>query len=301
MADSHQPILSGSDYLALPDSATPWVIEDLLPVGGGLLLYGDPKVGKSYAALQLASALSSGASAWLGFAIPQAVPVVYVQLDTPRSLWKVRVQQLAASGHPVRHVHQADRLTLQTFPFDILNPDHFRLLSLALQPIQPGVVVIDTIREAHSAEENDSTAMQKVVSHLEAAVKPAALVYVAHARKSNPEHGYDIMGDARGSNYLVGKVDGIARFSHSSMRCVSRTIEEHTVKITREDDGFWSLAEDPFKGIAEQVLQDHPNLSTREHARILAAHPNVKKNEEACRAYLRRLKSIVPGARPSRG
>lgn len=280
-------IVSGTEYLALPRSPETWLIEGLLPVSGGMLLFGDPKVGKSYAALQLACCLTSGVD-WLGFAIPTPLKVVYVQLDTPRSLWADRVSKLAEAGHPVEGVHYADRETLGTWPFDIMNPDHFRLLTLSLAEIAPGAVILDTLRESHRADENDSTEMQTVVAQLEAAVKPAALILISHARKANPEHGYDLMNDNRGSNYIVGKMDAICRFSHSSMRCTSRTIEEASTKLDRHDDGTWTLAEDPFKSLAELVIQEcDPGTPVREMARILKKR--TEKSEAACRAYLRRL------------
>jgi RecA-family ATPase len=281
-------IVSGEDYLKLPRAPETWLVENLLPTGGAMLLFGDPKVGKSYAALQLACCLTSGVD-WLGFAVPRACKVVYVQLDTPRSLWAKRVEELAASGHPVEGVHFADRETLNTFPFDILNQEHFNRLTDALHELKPGAIILDTIRESHSGDENDSTAMQEVVARLDAAVKPASLILISHARKSNPEYGYDLMNDNRGSNYIVGRMDAICRFSKSSMRATSRTMEEHSQKLERQDDGTWLVAEDPFKSLAEMTVQNNPGASLRELARLL--HEKCPaKSEDACRAFFRRSK-----------
>jgi len=265
-----------------------------------MLLYGDPKVGKSYAALQLACNLATGTD-WLGYNCPESVAVVYVQLDTPRSLWADRVTTLRANGWPTSQVMFADRETLDTWPFDILNPNHFAKLATELRtlkgfsdegqpyPIEAGAVIIDTIRESHSGDENDSTAMQAVIAHLTAAVKPAALILVSHAKKQNPEYGYDLMNDNRGSSYVVGRMDAICRFSHTSIRCSSRSMEEHSTKIERNDDGTWSLAQDTFKSEAKMLLDLHPDKPLRELARILKEKSN--RGEEACRGVLRRLQS----------
>ena len=231
-------IVLGDAYLELPRSAETWLIENLMPVGGSMLIYGNPKTGKSFAALQLACCVTSGVE-WLGFDVPQPTRVVYVQLDTPRTLWARNVENLRSSGHPVEGVHFADRETLQTFPFDILRDDHQLLLAQSLAEVKPGIVVIDTIREFHSGDENDSTDMQVAIARLEAAVKPAGMIFVAHARKSNPEVGLDIMNDNRGSNYLVGRMDAIVRFSKASMRVAGRSIEEHSIKLVRQPDYTW--------------------------------------------------------------
>ncbi len=285
-AISSGAIVTGSEYLKLPRSPETFLIDQLLPVGGSMLIFGDPKVGKSYAALQLACCMTSGVE-WLGFEIPQAIRVVYVQLDTPRSLWADRVQQLASAGHPVEGIHYADRETLNTHPFNILEDSHYKLLQESLAALQPGAVIIDTLRESHGGDENDSTEMQQVVSRLDSAVKPAAMILISHARKSDPERGYDLMNDNRGSNYIVGRMDAICRFSHSSMRATSRTMEEHSTKLERQDDGTWLLTNDLIAAQAQMVVKQNPGASIREMARLL--HQQCSdKSELACRAYLRR-------------
>ena len=291
-------ILSGDDYRALPRSPETWIVEGLLPSGGSMLLFGDPKVGKSYAALQLACCLVRGVD-WLGFRVPATCPTVYIQLDTSRTLWASRLDELAAEGHPIESIHFADRETLNTFPFNILDPEHFKLLSLELQAISPGVVIVDTLRESHRGDENDSTDMQDVIAHLDAAVKPAALVLISHARKTSPETGYNLINDNRGSNYVVGRMDAIVRFSEKSMRVSSRTLEEHSINLVRHDDGTWMLGHDDMQVAAMRLLEG-PKRPLRELAKDLAEI--TKKSPTACRAYLRRMqKRLEPRVVSSRG
>jgi RecA-family ATPase len=260
-----------------------------------MLLYGDAKVGKSYAALQMACCLVRGQE-WLGFPVPTPIPVVYVQLDTPRSLWADRVQSLRDAGHPVEGVHFADRETLNTHPFSIRNPEHFKMFSIALDQIKPGAVIVDTLREATTgADENDSTEMQEVVAQLEAAIKPSAMIFIHHARKPSNDPGahLNLLADGRGSNYIVGRMDCICRFSHKSMRVTSRTMEEHSIKIDRLDDGTWEVAEDPIERAAEAVLLENPGASTRQLARLLSE--KVDKSESSCRAWFRRFHARKAG------
>jgi RecA-family ATPase len=201
-------IVSGQDYLKLPSSPATWLVEPLLPSSGAMLLYGDAKVGKSFAALQLANAIQSGQS-WLGFPTRKG-NVVYIQLDTPR---------------------MADRETLDAWPFDILDPEHLITLRDELQALKPDFVIIDTLRESHSADENDSTEMQEAIAALVAATKPAALCLISHARKPSQESDYSLMADNRGSNYVVGRMDAIVRFTSKSARVSGRSIEEHSISL----------------------------------------------------------------------
>lgn len=280
-------ILSGAEYLALPRESETWLLKYLLPVGGAMTLYGDPKIGKSYAAIQLALALTGAETHWMEFPVVTVGAVVYVQLDTPRSLWASRLEQLQATGEPIGQLHLADRETLNTWPFDILLPSHFELLLEAVKQIAPIAVVIDTVREAHSGDENDSTTMRNVIAALVAATQPAALILISHARKPNGDYPPDLMTDQRGSSYVVGRMDAIVRFTKKRLYYSGRAIEEGSMKISRQDSGFWEVDNSEWMIHVKAVLADPSLTSLRQRAASLATHTG--KGEEACRSALRRL------------
>ena len=281
------PILVANDYLGLPRAPETWLLRPLLPAGGAMLLYGDPKVGKSFAAIQLALTLTGAlADNWLGFQLAQSGKVVYVQLDTPRSLWAERLETLKRAGLPIETLHLADRETLQAWPFDILRDDHAAMLQEALARIEPIVVIIDTVRESHSGDEIDSTIMQHVVARLTAAIQPAAMILIAHSRKQT-ESGYSLIDDPRGSSYVAGKMDAIARMTKKGLHYTGRAIEEGHIKIDRDDHGFWLVVSDDFEAHIGVILHDPALKSLRARARVLAQRSG--KSEEAARSYLRRL------------
>lgn len=280
-------ILSAEDYLSIPRGEN-WLIKSLLPAGGAMLLYGDPKVGKSYAAIQLALALSGAQDDWFGFPVVRPGPVVYVQLDTPASLWAERLTDLRTAGHPIDLLYLADRETLKTWPFDILRPDHEQLLTESLRPLKPSAVIIDTLKESNSAEENSNTEMQVVIAKLTAATQPAALILVAHAKKPAQDSQPDLTNDNRGAGYVVGKMDAIVRFSKKGIYYTGRAIEEGAIKLDRSDDGFWepSQAEAALEESIRSVLEDPTLTSLRERSRVLSCYTG--RSEEACRSILRR-------------
>ena len=255
-----------------------------------MLLYGDPKVGKSYAALQLALALTgSGPSEWLGFPTVRTGPVVYVQLDTPRSLWAERLEALTRAGHPVEsdHFYLADRETLETWPFDILNESHFHLLHQAVAAINPIAVIIDTLKESNSAEENSNTEMTKAINRLIAATQPAALVIVSHAKKPSFDTTPDTINDNRGGSATAGKMDAICRMTKRGLYYVGRSIEEGSIKLDRQDDGFWAIQGDGgLSQVVDEILADTGLTSIRAKATELSTRTGMKL--EAARSLLRR-------------
>lgn len=255
-----------------------------------MLLYGDPKVGKSYAALQLAGALSSGTN-WLGFPCRQG-KVVYLQLDTPRNVWQSRIKDLLLKGALCELPLFADRESLEKWPFNICNPEHLIMLREELQALGPDLVIFDTLRESHSADENDSTEMQQAVAALVAATQPAAICLISHARKPSQDDGFSLMNDNRGSSYVVGRMDAIVRFTPKTARVSGRSIEEHSLDLEREDSGFWSVHSGEGDIQSLSVLLDESHSSLRDAARTLASR--IGKSESSCRGTLRRYLTSHP-------
>jgi RecA-family ATPase len=298
-----QRILSGVDYLSQPSGPDTWLIKPLLPTSGAMLIYADPKAGKSYLALQLAQAIESGSS-WLGFPC-RAGSVVYIQLDTPRNVWQDRIKTLVQAGSMTQLPSFADRESLNTWPFNILQPDHLIMLREALKSVTrvnmstgedslapPDLVIIDTLRESHQGDENDSTEMQEVVAALVAATQPAALLLISHSRKPSQDGDFSLMNDSRGSSYVVGRMDAIVRLTPKSARIAGRSIEEHSIELERLDSGFWDVPSGENDTIMTALLLDPTIPSLRQKAKILAAR--IGKSESACRGMLRRFATSRP-------
>lgn len=249
-----------------------------------MIIYGDPKVGKSFAALQLADAVQNGTS-WLGFPCRKG-KVVYLQLDTPRNVWQTRVRSLAEIGAMSNLPTFADRETLNAWPFDILNPEHLIMLREELQAAKADLVIFDTLRESHSADENDSTEMQAAIAAIVAATQGAAIALISHSRKPNQDGAYNLMNDNRGSSYVVGRMDAIVRFTPKTVRISSRSIEEHTIETERLDNGFWEAINVEQDRQIDSLLADAQFTSVRAKAKVLSLANG--KSESACRALLRR-------------
>lgn len=244
----------------------------------------------SYLAIQLALALSGAEHEWLGFPVSKPGPVVYIQLDTPGSLWSYRLSELEKSGHPIKVLHLADRETLDFYPFDILQPTHVAYLRSIIEPIHPTAVIIDTIRESHSGDEDKSTTMRNVIANLVGATHPAALILISHARKPNQDMDRDLMADQRGSSYVVGRMDAIMRLTKRSLYYAGRSIEEGSIKLQRQENGLWLVEPDDSGPALQAVLADSTLTTMRSKARALA--PTIKKSEEAAMSMIRRATAL---------
>lgn len=279
------------EYLKLPRSPDTWLVKSLIPVGGAALLYGQEKSGKSAIAIQLAAAISGGSKEWMGFPIGLTGPVLYLQLDNPRSTWADRFEKLTTWGLKyTRNLFLADRESIENFPFDILQPVHKDYLKLLVAMRKPVAVFVDTLREVSTGDENDSTVSRNVIANLTDAVGTAALIVVSHARKPQPDTDKDLMADHRGSSYITGRMDAILRMAHNRLYFGGRSIEQGNMKLIRTviDDGcivFEPIVEEASI-IMQKILQDADFPSLRAKSEAIA--PLLKISNEAAMSRLRR-------------
>lgn len=251
----------------------------------------------TYLALQLAFALAEGKE-WIGFKVNRPARVAYVQLDTPPVFWRAtpstRVKKgkylcLAKEhGHQVDQVYFADRDTLGRYPFYITEPEAAAALKDFLTPIQPDVVFIDTLREAHKGDENSSQDMQATISGLVAVTAPAAIVLVHHSKKPSPDLPANARNDMRGG-YSAGRMDTVFQLTPHTLSIFGRAVEDEKIRVTRrESDLMFDLKVDASRAAAERLVEDNPDAPTRELAKLLSEETG--KGEEAARAAIRRVR-----------
>jgi RecA-family ATPase len=215
--------VNGSNYLALPRNTQKWLVDKLIPSGGLVNLYGKPKTHKSFCALHMAAAISNPlVDKWEGFAVHLHGPVLYLQIDTPRTAWGDRMLKLVKLGSDFENVWFADMQMVPSYPFNCLDPASLKWLAEEVARLKPVLVVVDTIREAHNGDENDSTVMRNVMSQLVSCVLPiqAAMLFLSHQKKDSAftrAGGDDLMDDARGSSYVSGRMDNIIRLTETRL------------------------------------------------------------------------------------
>jgi hypothetical protein len=285
-----------SEYLNLPRDRETWLLKPLVPISGTCLIYAPPKVGKSSACIQLAEALSQGGN-WMGFPVGKVGRVLYLQLDTPRSTWALRFEDGRKYGLKFDdgRVFLADRETLGLHPFDILQPKHFLRFNELVKGLDPIAVIVDTLRKAHTGEENSSTVMSNVINNLVGATYPAALILVSHSRKPSPDQDKDVLADARGSNSIVADMDAVVRMTKRRLYYTGRTIEEGHIKISAKAfDNLlvWEVESDEEDQALMGVLANPELQSIRAKADVYA--PIVKISLEAAKSRIRRVRDLHP-------
>lgn len=272
--------LSTPEYLDLPRNPESWIVEDILPTSGLLNIYGKPKSHKSFFALQIAQAIGDPKIPdILGFPIHQHGTVAYLQVDTPRGLWADRILRWFPNNQGIL---MADS-QIVPYPFNILGSG-FKWLREAVDQAKPSVVILDTLREIHVGDENDSAHMQLVVNSLVAATMPSACILLSHSRKNMAEGGLDIMAENRGSGYVAGRCDAVAYLGKEKLHFQSRSAALESIEIIRTP---LIQAKDPISLAAKRLVKGASQEAESELTRhLMGMFPSL--SFDAARGRIRR-------------
>lgn len=168
--------------------------------------------GKSYTALQIAIQIASGVDTIGWKQCLRKGRVAYLAAEDPESALHFRLHELGKMLNPQNRKDVADQLTIYPLVgekdrINLLDPaTEHGLLDLAKEH---RLIILDTLRRFHVANENDSGDMAKVVSSMEyvAAQTGSSVLFLHHSSKSSAMGGtVDEQQSSRGSSVLVDNV-----------------------------------------------------------------------------------------------
>lgn len=289
----HMAFLNGPNYLALPRPDNVWVVQDFIPLGGSANLYGEPKAGKSFIALQLGIAVASGQPDWLGFPIHNHGPVLFLQMDTARNLWMAQyIEAAQADGQDISNIYFTDRDDPEVpYPFDMRRLGG-EWLKREVDKLKPVLVIVDVWREIFEGDENSSEVCAQVWAALTNACRGSSLLILSHEVKGGTTSDgkaieTPLRKGARGSTFVAGKVDGIAKLKlDGKFHYVSRSAQEAKIQLTRKPNGFWELDNTSVDAMTRRVVSDMAGKSQLQMARELASLTGL--SVEASRSKIRR-------------
>ena len=219
----HRTLIRAETFFSTPPSKLEWSVRNLIEQGTFVVLGGEPKTSKTWAALEICLSVASGTDCFNHFEFstfrnPKSV-FMFLLEDNEDNV-QARLTALgAAKGmsvddlmklplwlrcrKPLSIAEQADEI------IDVVN-QHWR--KEQPYPVQPnGLILIDPLRNAHSEDENDSTRMKAV---FEACLRirnaTGYTLLINHHFKKLKSSEQESPGNAmRGTSSLYGAVDGI--------------------------------------------------------------------------------------------
>lgn len=256
------PAYSITEYESLPSPDTIWVWDGIIPTSGAALLFGNPKLGKSFLSLKLCEAVADPEIAsYLGLPINEHGPALYIQLDTPRNLWKSGYLTAVKSQRAKDNIYIIDKeLPDRPNPFDIRTREAQLWIRGEVDRIKPVLTVVDTMRRMHRGDENDPTEASLVYDTIINCTQPSATLLLTHKKKQ--QHGDDSLGTARGSTAFAGAVDAIINMTKTALHIEARSDVEEQIDIFQQDDGTWSInsRDEEIRDFISSLPQSGPKM-----------------------------------------
>lgn len=258
------PAYPVKEYRQLPKPDKTWVWRGILPVGGSALLFGDPKLGKSFLALGLCEAVADlTTESYLGLGVDTHGPALYIQMDTPRALWMENYLSTIKSPRAEENLWVLDKeCDDRPNPFDVRTKEAQLYIQKEVDRIQPAVSILDTMRRMHGADENDPTTASHIYEVLYEITAPFSRILITHKKKQ--QHGDNSLGTARGSTAFAGAVDAILNMTKDALHIEARSDVVDEIPIFQGTDGRWKLnsREDEIQDFLQSL--DYGKLSKEE-------------------------------------
>jgi len=260
------------DFLSAGVPDFDYVVEPILAAGSLGLIVGSPGTLKSWLGMDLGLAVASGED-WLGVFKTKQGPVLYVDQENPRAVLERRLAQLReARGCSSSPFYLLARDDLSSTDLDLTQVGDFKELKAVVDNLKPALVILDSLREFHSADENSSTEMAPIMRRLKALASEsgAAVLAIHHLRKDVS----DLAEAIRGTGHFRAAVDAILGIVPDSRNPGCVLVKHLKTRYPSPVGNFQvQLVDEPGGGVRLDYLSVQPG-------------PKIAQAEQAILAFL---------------
>jgi archaellum biogenesis ATPase FlaH len=195
-------ISTWKDFIGRSYADPKWVVREMIPEKGLVAIAGSPESCKSFFSVYLAVKISQGLPILDKYETTKARVLLIDQESIPSWLQK-RFTELSKKDDLPIFIFDNERTHL-----NLSDDDVFDELLNFIKSNSIGLVIIDTLRMAHSNDENSSTDMKPIVERLKKLTSYCSVLFIHHHRKTdkfnrNKSSGEDMMG----SIFIRGALD----------------------------------------------------------------------------------------------
>lgn len=249
-----------NEYMKIEVPPIDFIVEGLLVEGSAVLMSAREKAGKGLLMIDLAISISLG-TPFLGRAVKEG-PVIYFALEENIGTLKTRLRARVPSGaEPPFYVVQLDGSMDDEPDFHIDSVEGVSGLLELVAEIQPALVIIDTLREAHRGRENESDDMAPRLRAIRAAAHQTnTTIIITH-------HAAKMTGGARGSTAIRAAFDDTLEFTRDDnenetsirgvLRAEGRNLQKVSEHIAFNADSF------EWEAVSAPSVVVEPNLRQR--------------------------------------
>lgn len=190
-----------SEYIHWQIPRPEFYIQDILPKQGVMLVYGNPKVKKSWLVQYTAYCISIGEE-WLGFRTEQA-RVLLAQFEISPLAYAWRLRDMA------RNFELQPQMLYETSPMLMYLDDdeNYNRFMAVIRRIEPKVIILDCLAACFGGDENSGADMARLIERISVlkAECESSVILVHHTNKNLLSTSS--VDRARGHSRLAGWVD----------------------------------------------------------------------------------------------
>jgi RecA-family ATPase len=191
-----------------------WLIEGLIPDDAVTLLAGDGGTGKSLVALQLAAAVATG-ERWIGRPVDRPGKVLFLSAEDTKDELHRRLEAIRPTG-----LHDLDNLLAASLvegdpllaSFDknnrITMTALYRQVAATVERERPALIVLDTLANLHSGDENNKAHAMQFVNKLKgiASTYGCAVLLLTHPSLTGIANGTGSAGSLGWANAVRSRL-----------------------------------------------------------------------------------------------
>ncbi len=178
-----------------------WVIENLIPVGGLIVLSGPPKSLKTWLGLRAVTCAATGRE-FLGRKVKQG-PAIYILEEGAPAAVADRIRKMAGTSGAPENAYLVLRKGIK-----LDTNAGIEAIADVISRVNPVLTVIDPMIKVHTREENDAGAMGGLMGDILALTELGTAIAIVHHTAKRTEGYASAGGAARGSGAITSSSDG---------------------------------------------------------------------------------------------
>lgn len=234
--------LPAPEFTAAMPAEIVWTVANVIERGANGVFCAVPKAGKSWAAVDLAISLATGAD-WLGFRIAEPLKVALVSREDNPSLTAWRIRHLFAgkrSGNPAlidSNLYVNSRRQTPELMVDDVN--QLAELMRELRRMRPAFVLFDVLNVMHQQDENDNSQMRSIMrlfSQIQAEIG-CGIGVIHHLNKGDGSMTQRL----RGASAIAGWYEWLIGISMADPETKIRKMEFELKAAEPPDPIYWRI------------------------------------------------------------
>ena len=292
--EKKQIAFSAREIAKQEDKPIEWLVNELIPVGGNILLSSPPKQAKSFLTLDLCCRLTEGKGLWL-HAIPiRKCRVLYIDAENMQTMIKDRWRALSfdVEGSGADNLMMITKKSFNVSKMDIMDSKIYQEIKSEIdryELTEYDLIVFDTLVRFHSLNENSSGDMANVMAQIQS-LSPASKLILHHTNrpgqngKINPRGSGDIEGSSDGNLELTTEV----QFLSGNQKIKTSVLTLKGARCTEDIppiniDWLGDIAHVDFKQRID--TEEKENYDTMKVAKYISTVGNKVSYEELQRKY----------------